>query len=104
MPTDVRLRYTGTTNRLVKVSCSLTVTTVGASKLLSFRLAKNGTAQIDSQVQQFLVVASQQESITLTGLFEVVVNDYIELYVANETDTTDLTVTTMSMDLLSFAI
>lgn len=104
MPANNRLRYDGVANRLAKVSCTVTLTTSGDAKLISFRLAKNDTTQVDSQVQQYAVLASQQENVSLTGLFEVATNDYIELWVANETDTTDLTVTNISMDVISFAI
>lgn len=104
MPANTRLRYDGVATRLVKVSCNLCVTSAGANKSFRFRLAKNGTTQADTEARQFLAVASQEENVSMTGIFEVVTNDYIEAFVSNETDTTDITAVNLSIDVISFAV
>lgn len=104
MPTNNRLRYDGVADRLAVVHCPLSLQAAGTAVDLSIRLAKNGTTIADTEITLRVASASQDGAVSTVGLVEVSNGDYIELWVANETDTTNLTVTKMTLALSDKAI
>jgi len=93
LTTGGRMTYTGTTTEVVAVMASVTLApSSGVNKDLSVYIAKDGVvisaAKISRQV-------SSTESANVSLAFNVSLSnsDYLELFVANDTDTTDILVT-----------
>jgi len=102
MPTDNRLAYGGTPDRVVMVTCAISLQAVGTNVDLKWRLAKTGTTIADTEITRKVVVASENGAAAISGLVEMSNGDYLELWTANDTDTTNLTVTNMVMSVMDF--
>lgn len=91
--TGGRLTYTGTpTNHFhVVAQCSAFVT-VAASKLIAFSVVKNATTVLPGQLTFNTQGSSDVTPLAVHADVMLATNDYIELWVANETDTSDVTV------------
>jgi hypothetical protein len=92
MPSDNRLTYTGTETRKFRVTATCSVTSASDAQLLGFALAENGAVADKTTIQRHFVTGANEAAMTLHGLFELAENDYIELFVTNETDTNAVTV------------
>jgi len=96
MPANNRLLYSGTPTLHVSGTCSFTSSTASANKTLSYYAyhyddsAGSGAVIASSQMQR-----RHSNTDVGTGALhfhvDMDVNDYIEIWVANETDTTDFT-------------
>lgn len=96
-PTNNRLTYTGTKLKKFLVICSLTATQVSTNKYFSFYIAKNGTVLQESRQEIKIINSSDQGPITISCTVPLSPNDYVEVWVENETSSTDLTVQTMNL-------
>jgi len=96
MPANNRLRYTGAADIHIHGVVTVALTTASSSQVIGLRVGKNGSASgTDS-------VASQVEHKTGTGTDVISTaihvdtmlstNDYLELWVANETTGSNLTI------------
>lgn len=100
-PTDNRLRYTGVVPIQARVTISISFVAVAANKLIAFKLykfddsASSGVVIDASITQQFIQIATEEQSITLSWDVQLDNQDYLELHVANITDTVNLTVNNM---------
>jgi hypothetical protein len=91
-PSDGRLRYTGTPDHHFHIATTVSFTTAGSNETIGLKIAKNGTV-IDSTVARRRVGSGTD--IGSTALHADVIlstNDYLELFVANETNTSNITV------------
>ncbi len=85
-----RLTYQGTTTRYFSVTCSLSVQpSSGSNKNIAVFVAKNGAAIAESKMY-CIVSASGEQSITSHYFLSLAQNDYIEVFVTNNTDTTSV--------------
>lgn len=98
-PSSNRLTYTGTKTKRFQVMCSLTATQPSSNKFFSFYIAKNGTILPESRQEVKIINSTDQGPVTLSCTVPLSPNDYIELWVENETNTTDLTVQTMNLSI-----
>ncbi|MBI3135854.1 MAG: hypothetical protein HYZ14_14345 [Bacteroidetes bacterium] len=96
-PADNRLVYTGAKERTFQVICSLTATQPSSNKYFSFYIAKNGTILTESRQEVKIVNSTDQGPITMSCTINLAPNDYLEVWVENETAATDLTVQTMNL-------
>ena len=64
----------------------------GNNKVLAVRIAKNGTTTTSSQTKSTSNGSSRSESIMSQDVVQLSNTDYIEVFVANTTDTTSITV------------
>jgi len=64
----------------------------GNNKVLAVRIAKNGTTTTSSQTKSTSNGSSRSESIMSQDVVQLSNTDYIEVFVANTTDTTNITV------------
>jgi hypothetical protein len=100
MPTDNRLRYTGTPTRTVKVSANISVEldTAIVSKLLTAKIYKNG-ALITGAVNQAFAPATTAKpvQISVDAMVSLALNDYVEVWVANEDSTDNVTIQKMTL-------
>lgn len=101
MPENNRLRYTGSlTAKHFTIICSLSFTTASNNKLVRCRLAKNGTTEAASEIRNKSATGSDEGTMTLITHVALDANDYVELFVANATDNTNITIERMTMVVL----
>lgn len=86
-----RAEYTGAVTRNFSVQVLVAVTS-GNNKVVALYVAKNGTTQPQSVGRATTDMGGRAKSLASVGVFELATNDYIEVWVANETDTTNVTV------------
>ena len=91
MPTNVRLRYIGSTTRSFFATAAITAVAAGNNKLLGFHIAKNGTVIDPAHLDRFVGTGADQGAITTQVMVELSNGDYVEVWVENETDNTNLT-------------
>jgi len=96
-PVDNRLTYTGAKSRTFQVICSLTATQPASNKYFSFYFAKNGVIMPESRQEIKIINSTDQGPVTLSCTVTLAPNDYIEVWVENETSASNLTVQTMNL-------
>ncbi|MBW1853105.1 MAG: LamG domain-containing protein [Deltaproteobacteria bacterium] len=96
-----RITYTGAKTRCFKVDAAVTMTTAGNNKLVSFYIARNGTPLTPSRQQRFVSTGADVGNMALTCMPQLATNDYIEIYVENNTDNTNVTGEFMNANIMS---
>ena len=92
MPLDGRLRYIGAPNIHAHVAVSLSMTTAGVNNVVGMKMAKNGTVVDSSVVRRRVSTGTDIGAAALHGDVVLATNDYLELFVTNETDTDSVTI------------
>jgi hypothetical protein len=90
-----RATYDG--RRDFKENVNATVSVSGSNTTVALYLAKNGTLLDRSKVAITTASAGQPRVVSLTGRAEFQPNDYVELYLANEGGTGDITISTLDV-------
>ena len=93
---DNRATYNGALTKFFKVSASLSLTS-GNNRQLSIYIAKNGAVINDSIVNATASGNGRSENVVSHTLVELTADDYVEIFVANETDTQNITVTDLNV-------
>lgn len=96
-PINNRLKYEGTKTRYFSAISSLSVESQAANKNFSFYFAKNGVILPESKQTLRLASAADKGSITLSCNIEMSTNDYIEVWVENNSDLSTLTVLSLNV-------
>lgn len=98
-PANNRLTYGGTKTRRFQVISSSTAqfTSAVSNKFFTFYIAKNGTVLPESKQKVKLINNTDQTSVTLSCTVSLAANDYIELWVENNTDGTDIIVQSLNL-------
>lgn len=89
--TDNRLTYTGGLDRNFQVSATVSFTS-GNNKVIGLYISKNGSIVTSSEMYATTSGSGRAESIHVQTVLDLTANDYIELWIENDTDTTDITV------------
>lgn len=89
--TNNRATYTGQIQRDFQVTAIVTFTT-GNNKVVGLYVAKNGNTVSDSEMYATSSGSGRAESISVQTILNLVEDDYIELFIENETDTSSITV------------
>jgi len=89
--TDNRLTYVGGLDRDFQVSSTMTFVT-GSNKVVGMYVAKNGVIIPSSEMYAASGASGRAESIHIQTILDMTNGDYIEIWIENETDTTDITV------------
>jgi len=98
MPANGRLRYTGAPTRIVLVTATISMTASINSQVLDFRLAKNGTTDVATEVQRKIGTGSDVGAASVSGILSMATNDYVSLFAENTTSGgTTVTLTKMSL-------
>lgn len=92
-----RLTYTGALPRSFLVSAVASVTSVGSSKKVGLYVAKNNSAIPESEIYATTNAAGRSESVSTQEILQLVTNDYVEIWIENDTDTSNLTVTELNV-------
>ncbi len=95
-----RATYTGQIVRDFEVSAIVSFTT-GNNKVIGLYVAKNGTVITESEMYATASGSGRAESISVQTIVQLQENDYIELFVENETDTTNVTVEYLNLTVKS---
>lgn len=95
--TNNRATYTGAINRNFKVTATVSVTSTSANDQIGFYIAKNGTVLNESEMYVTTNASARAESVTIQTITSLITNDYIETWVENDTDASDVTVTFLNV-------
>ena len=87
-----RLTYTGSTTTVVQFVASVTLVPVGTNQLLTIQLAKNGVPITNAKMTR-TVSAGVSGNVSIVFNISMATSDYVELFVANNSSTNDITVT-----------
>ncbi len=96
-PANNQLAYTGIMNRRFAVIASASVTAQSANKNFSFYIYKNGVKLPESEQAMRLSTGVDKGSITLSCTILLSTNDYLELWAANTSDGSSMTVETLNL-------
>jgi hypothetical protein len=98
-PSSNRLTYTGTKTRRFSVIASVSVTSSAANKYFSFYVYKNGVLMPESEQAMRLSTGVDKGSLTISCTVLLAANDYIEIWAANTSDGSSMTVETMNLSI-----
>ena len=96
-PIDNRLTYTGTKTRFFSYTGSISVTASNNGKRFVFYIAKNGVILPESEQSRKIANGADRGSISLSGVVELAPNDYIEVWVENINDATNIKAESMNL-------
>lgn len=94
-----RLTYDGTKTRSFEISASFSMTAPASNKKYSFYIAKNGSVLMDTRQQRKISNGTDIGALTLTGVVELAPTDYIEVWVENNVDASDITIENMNLSI-----
>ena len=94
--TDNRATFTGNVSKIFKVVATLSVES-GNNNIIGVYIAKNGTLLTDSEVYITTNAGGRAEACTVQSLVVLEINDYIEIFVENDSAVTDITVTDLNV-------
>jgi len=95
--TDNRLRYIGTKTRKFNVSANISALSASNNIVFSWYIAKNGVTNSNHRTQNKQGTSADIGAVTVSGIVELATNDYIEVYVENNDDTTNVTAEYMTL-------
>jgi len=99
-PASNKLTYTGTKTVRFLVNCTLSLTSTGNNKIYSVYIAKNGAILPESKQSRKTATGADQAPLALSCTVLLSTNDYIEVWVENNTDVTSLSVLTMNLAIM----
>lgn len=102
--TDNRLTYDGVTSVIAHVNAMLGALAAVNGKTFSFALAVNGVVEEASRSTVTIATAGETRHVAVALHAALAPDDYLELYVRNETDDTDLTITNAHFTAFAFMI
>ncbi len=96
--TNNRLTYTGGISRefVITASCSANSVTTPAANI-TVRIAKNGITLAESESQATTSQAGRNENFYCQTIIEMTTNDYVEMFIANNTSANNLLVTELNL-------
>ena len=96
MPTDNRLTYGGAITRDFRVLVNAALES-GNNNVLGIYIAKNGTVLTNSSNFCTTSSSGKADNNTSQTVVDLATNDYLEVFVSNETGTNNITATYMSV-------
>ena len=96
-PTDNRIVYNGTKTRYFSYTGSISVTATANNRRFVFYIAKNGTILPESEQSRKIANGADRGSISISGVVQLAPNDYVEVWVENINDATDITIESMNL-------
>ena len=92
-----RLRYTGNATRMFQVSAKVSFSGANGDRLV-LAVAKNGSVELSSRALEASKSSATASTVTLTAVVQLSLNDYLEVFVGNTTDTSAPTVHVLSIE------
>lgn len=96
------LRATKAVNQVLLVTANVELVCASNNKTYGICFAKNGTAIATAHVSAILSDSNEGYGFTLTSLIPTSQNDTISVFVRNETDTTAVTATSLTLSAVGF--
>jgi hypothetical protein len=96
------LRATKAVNQVLLVTANVELVCGSNNKTFGLTFAKNGTAITGIHVSAILSNSNNGYGFSVTGLIPTAANDTISVYVRNETDTTAVTATSLTLSAVGF--
>ena len=90
-----RITYVGEKNFVTPIKVGGSVVAASTNKVITFYIAKNGTVVSNSGIS--INSTANQRAFVLMWQLDMAPNDYIEVFVENNTDTTNVTVSDMNI-------
>ncbi|WP_300661804.1 hypothetical protein [Fluviicola sp.] len=98
-PTNNRLTYVGSKTRAFMISSSMSITQPSSNRYFSFYIAKNGVIIPESRQDVKVINSTDQVSLTISCWATLAPNDYVEVWVENQSATTTLTIQTLNLSM-----
>lgn len=102
MPENNRLTYGGTAKICACIQGHVSITATGNGKVFNFYIAKNGTVLVQSQIRRKIGTGTDVGAMGFGAILEMVATDYIELWVENITDDTDVQAEVGSYEIMTW--
>jgi hypothetical protein len=96
------LRATKAVNQVLLVTANVELLCASNNKTFGLTFAKNGTAITGIHVSALLANSNKGYGFSITALLPTAANDTISVYVRNETDTTSVTATSLTLSAVGF--
>jgi hypothetical protein len=96
------LRATKAVNQVLLVTANVELVCGSNNKTFGITFAKNGTAITGIHVSAVLSDSGKGYGFSITALLPTAANDTISVYVRNETDTTSVTATSLTLSAVGF--
>jgi len=96
------LRATKAVNQVLLVTANVELVCTANNKAYGITIAKNGTPLSNVHVSAILSDSNEGYGFSLTALVPTVANDTVSVFVRNETDTTAVTATALSLSAVGF--
>ncbi len=91
MPEDNRLQYVGAPQRHFHFMATVSMTCGGTNQIIGVKFAKNGVVIDTSVTRRFMATGADIGALVVQAEVTLVKDDYIELWVTNETSTNSVT-------------
>ena len=95
-PVDNRLVYDGTLTKTFALEASLTMTSAANNQTIGLAFAINGVVDTTTIQEQRLAMSVDPFTVSLTGHVRMVQNDFLEVFVSNETGTANVTMSRLN--------
>jgi len=96
------LRATKAVNQVLLITANVELVCGSNNKTFGLTFAKNGVAIENIHISAILSDSNEGYGFSITGLLPVAQNDIISVYVRNETDTTSVTATNLTLSAVGF--
>lgn len=97
-----RLTYIGREGRTCLASATVTLDASGNNQQFTAYFYKNGQVQNDTAVITFVSIGSDVRALSLSLAVRLSVGDYLEVWIANNTGSADVTAIAYSMSVIGF--
>ncbi len=92
MSEDGRLRFIGVSPRHLHIAVTVAMSSSGPNNIIGLKVAKNGVLLDNSITRRFLATGNDVGSTALHADIPAAANDYLEIFVTNETNTDTVTI------------
>ena len=96
-PVNGRLRYIGTETKTFVMTASLSMIASAVNRTFNFYFAKNDNILTETAITNSVPAIFYAETIPLLGVVSLTTNDYVEVWVENLSDDTDMALLTLNM-------
>lgn len=104
MPQNNRIRYTGTVAKHFVIDAAISSISAGNNKNIEYQIFKNGSPLIETLMGRAHGTGSAAGAIPLTTNVDMEPNDFLELFVSNESDDTNITIKNGTINMIGFAV
>jgi hypothetical protein len=96
-PLSNRMVYDGTKTRNFQVMAAISMTSPANNKIYKFYIAKNGSTLPETGQLRKISSGSDVGSLTISGVVNLSPGDYVEVWVENVSDASDITIEAMNL-------